>query len=75
MSKYSGKPDWARIAREVIQKLKYLQDSWEQTASLDPELHEQLAQDLYVPCVTHLARFCLSITNRAQVDDSDFGSS
>jgi hypothetical protein len=54
-------PDWGAIERDVILKLRYLRLAWEHTASAEPQLHEVMKRDLYVPAVKRLAAFCSCI--------------
>ena len=53
-------PDWERIEREVVRKLRYLRAAWEHTAKT-PAFHDPIRRDLYMPAVKHLAAFCSSI--------------
>lgn len=50
-------PDWGRMEREVILKLRILRAAWEHTAP-NPELHQAMARDLYLPVLRLLAEFC-----------------
>jgi len=45
----------------VILKLRYLRAAWEHTASTEPELHELMKRDLYLPAMKRLAAFCSAI--------------
>jgi hypothetical protein len=54
-------PDWGAIERDVILKLRYLRVAWEHTASAEPQLHEMMKRDLYIPAVKRLAAFCSTI--------------
>ncbi len=54
-------PDWAKIEREVIRKLRYLRAAWEHTAVELPELHEAMKRDLYMPAMANIAKFCMAI--------------
>jgi hypothetical protein len=42
-------PDWDAVERDVMVKLQYLRAIWEHTASAEPELHELMKRDLYMP--------------------------
>ncbi len=54
-------PNWDAIEREVIRKLRYLRAAWEHTASNEPELHELMKRDLYLPTIKHLGAFCVAV--------------
>jgi hypothetical protein len=54
-------PDWDAIEREVIRKLRYLSAAWEHTAANEPELHELMKRDLYLPTIKHLGAFCVAV--------------
>ncbi|MBI3281459.1 MAG: DUF86 domain-containing protein [Acidobacteria bacterium] len=54
-------PDWDAIEREVIRKLRYLCAAWEHTATNEPELHELMKRDLYLPTIRHLGAFCVAV--------------
>jgi len=54
-------PHWDAVEREVILKLRYLRAAWEHTAAADPQLHELMKRDLYLPAIKHLGAFCASI--------------
>jgi hypothetical protein len=54
-------PQWDAVEREVILKLRYLRAAWEHTAATDPQLHELMKRDLYLPAIKHLGAFCASI--------------
>ena len=55
------KPQWDAVEREVILKLRYLRAAWKHTASTEPELHELMKRDLYLPAMKRLAAFCSAI--------------
>lgn len=54
-------PDWDAIEHEVIRKLRYLRAAWEHTASSEPELHELMKRDLYLPAIKNLGAFCVAV--------------
>ncbi len=57
----TASPDWGTIERDVLRKLRYLRAAWEHTAAHEPELHELIKRDLYVPAIKHLGAFCAAI--------------
>ena len=52
----SQQPDWAKLEADVLLRLRFLRAAWEHTA--DKPIHEAMARDLYVPCLSFLAVFC-----------------
>jgi len=54
-------PNWGAIEREVLHKLRVLRLAWDHTAKAQPELHEAMRRDLYIPALEQLAAFCSSI--------------
>jgi hypothetical protein len=68
MLKVSGKggagmksPEWDAVREEVLRKLKLLQLAWEETKTVDAELHRKMVQDIYQPALRLLAEFCACI--------------
>ena len=45
----------------MIRKLGYLRTAWEHTAANEPELHELMKRDLYLPTIKHLGAFCVAV--------------
>lgn len=45
----------------MIRKLRYLRAAWEHTASNEPELHELMKGDLYLPTIINLVAFCVAL--------------
>jgi hypothetical protein len=54
-------PDWDAVERDVVRKLRYLRAAWEHTAANEPQLHELMQRDLYLPAIKHLGAFCAAI--------------
>jgi hypothetical protein len=55
-----SKPDWARMVEDVTSRIWLLKACWEETA-VAPELHQKMADDLYVPALLLLADFCAAV--------------
>lgn len=59
-------PDWDAVERDVVRKLRYLRAAWEHTAASEPEVHELMKRDLYVPAIKHLGAFCAAIQEKEE---------
>jgi transposase len=65
-SNRSQSPDWDAVERDVVRKLRYLRAAWEHTAASEPEVHELMKRDLYVPAIKHLGTFCAAIQEKEE---------
>lgn len=59
-------PDWARLRRDVCERIDYLAAAWAHTAQ-SPEVHGAMVRDLYLPTVRLLAEFCECV----EIDEID----
>jgi hypothetical protein len=61
----AGQVDWPRLEVEVVQKVRLLRAAWEcSQREAPPKVHAKLVRDLYVPCVSLLAKFCASVEEK-----------
>jgi len=54
----AAKIDWDGVRQDVVQSIDLLRMAWQASeATMSPEVHEQLVNDLYAPRIRQLAEF------------------
>lgn len=53
---------WDETLMDVVEKFNALRACWEASEkNAPPETHKKLVRDLYLPAITLLARFCVTV--------------